>query len=421
MFVDIANITVKAGSGGNGAVSFHRDKFTASGGPDGGDGGKGGNVIFIPDKNLSTLADFRYKKIYRAENGKDGGSGKRTGKSGKDLVIKLPFGTVIKDEETDKVIADLSGPEPFIVAKGGIGGRGNMNFATSVKRSPRFAKPGLPGERLNLKLELKLLADVGLVGYPNVGKSTLISVVSQAKPQIANYHFTTLSPVLGVVKYGEDLSFVMADVPGLIAGAWKGVGLGHRFLRHIERCRLIVHIVDVSGVEGRDPVNDFDVINRELAKYDENLSKRPMIVAGSKCDIASFEQIDRFKNYVEDKGYKFFPISSISNIGLQALLDNIAETLSKLPPKIIFEPEITYTKTSDIVNNVEVNFVDGVYVLESDSLRILLDSINFHDYDSMQYFQKRITDCGITDALKRAGAREGDTVRICDMEFEFFD
>ncbi len=338
MFADVAIITVKAGNGGNGAVSFHRDVFTASGGPDGGNGGRGGSIIFQADRGLSTLVDFRYKKKYIAQNGEDGKSDRRSGKSGNDLLIKVPFGTLIKDNTTGALIKDLSDSEQVIIAKGGKGGAGNMNFATPVRQSPRFAKAGEEGETLELKLELKLIADVGLIGYPNVGKSTLISVVSAAKPQIANYHFTTLSPILGVVKYSEDTSFVMADIPGLIEGAWKGVGLGHQFLRHIERCKVFLHVVDVSGSEGREPINDFEVITNELNNYNSKLLSRPMIVVGNKCDIASKTAVEAFENYIHSKGYKFFGISAVSHKGLKELIDYTVEILSNAPDKITNRP-----------------------------------------------------------------------------------
>ena len=281
MFVDVAKIKIKAGDGGDGAVSFHREKYVAAGGPDGGDGGKGGDILFQADSNISTLADFRYKRKYNAEKGENGRSGRKFGKKAPDLIIRVPIGTVVKEAETGRILADVSGKEPVLVARGGKGGWGNVHFATPTRQVPRFAKPGLPGEEYDVVLELKLLADVGLVGFPNVGKSTLVSVVSQAKPEIANYHFTTITPVLGVVSMGEGNSFVMADIPGLIEGAWEGTGLGHQFLRHVERCRMLIHIVDVSGSEGRDPKEDFVTINNELRKFNPELAEREMLVAGT--------------------------------------------------------------------------------------------------------------------------------------------
>ena len=304
MFVDIAKIKIKAGNGGNGAVSFRREKYVAAGGPDGGDGGKGGNVVFQVDDNLATLADFRYKRKYTAPNGENGSSGRKNGKGGEDLIIKVPRGTIIREVESGAVMADMSGSEPFIAAKGGRGGWGNPHFATPTRQVPRFAKNGTPGEEWEVSLELKLLADVGLLGFPNVGKSTLVSVVSQAKPIIANYHFTTITPVLGVVSLGEGSSFVMADIPGLIEGAGDGVGLGHEFLRHVDRCRLLVHIVDAAGSEGRDPIEDFEIINKELEKFDPELAKRPQIVAANKIDLADDEQLERLEKYFTELGSK---------------------------------------------------------------------------------------------------------------------
>ena len=337
MFVDIAKIRIKAGDGGNGAVSFRREKYVAAGGPDGGDGGRGGNIVFQADTNLSTLADFRYQRKYTAQNGENGRGSRCNGKSAPDLVIRVPLGTVVKDAETGRIIADLSDYEPHVAAKGGKGGWGNIHFATATRQVPRFAKPGIPGEALEVTLELKLLADVGLVGFPNVGKSTLVSVVSEAKPVIADYHFTTLTPVLGVVHMGES-SFVMADIPGLIEGAWEGVGLGHQFLRHVDRCRMLVHIVDVSGSEGRDPKEDFRVINQELAKFNPVLAKRPMLVAGNKCDLATDEQIQEFKEFVENQGYAFFPMMAAISYQVEPLLKKIQEMLSALPPVERYEP-----------------------------------------------------------------------------------
>lgn len=423
MFVDIAKITIKSGDGGDGAVSFHREKYVASGGPDGGDGGRGGNIVFKADTNLSTLADFRYKRKYKASNGENGKSGRRTGKSAEDLVINVPKGTIIKDANTGRILADISTDEPQIIAKGGKGGHGNTHFATSVRQAPRFAKQGSPGEELEIQLELKLLADVGLVGYPNVGKSTLISVVSQAKPVIADYHFTTITPVLGVVKMHDGGSFVMADIPGLIENANEGVGLGHQFLRHVERCRLLVHIVDVSGSEGRDPIKDFETINSELEKFNPELSQRPMVVVGNKCDLADDEQIDIFKNYVEEKGYEFFPIMAAIRHGVDPILNNIWEKLSKLPPIMKYEPEsIPVVPIDDIdKNRVDIKVVDGIYVVEAKWLLRVMKSIDFDDYESLQYFQRVLVKSGVIEALKEHGITQGDTVSIYDVEFDFVD
>ena len=334
MFVDIAKIHLKAGNGGNGAVSFHREKYVAAGGPDGGDGGRGGNIVFKVDDNLSTLADFRYKRKYSAENGQNGGASRCTGKSAPDLEILVPRGTVVKDAESGRIIADVSDDDDYVIAKGGNGGWGNTHFATSTRQVPKFAKNGTPGEELDVVLELKLLADVGIIGFPNVGKSTFISVVSEAKPKIANYHFTTLTPVLGVVRIDEGASFVMADIPGLIEGAGEGVGLGHEFLRHVERCRMLIHIIDASGSEGRDPIDDFDKINKELEVFSSDLTERPQIVVANKCDLCEEEDIEKLRNYFESKGYKFFPIMAAIAEGTKAVIDCVAAKLQELPPII---------------------------------------------------------------------------------------
>lgn len=421
MFVDLATIKIKAGNGGNGAVSFHRDINTANGGPDGGNGGRGGSVIFKADTNLSTLSSFRYKKKFYAANGQNGASGRKSGKSGEDLVIKVPFGTLVKDAATGKIIADISTDDPQVILKGGRGGAGNMNFATPVKQSPNYAKPGEKGLELEVSLELKLLADVGLIGYPNVGKSSILSIVSEAKPQIANYHFTTLSPILGVVKYSYDKSFVMADIPGLIEGAWQGVGLGHKFLRHIERCRLFINVVDVSGIEGRDPCKDFDVINNELSKFSSRLSTRPMLVVGNKCDVASPESIEKFKNYVTQKGYEFFPVSAATKNGIQDLLNGIVKHLDQLPPSELFDPETDYKELALEDNGIDISKNDGVYEVKSNLLNNLIDRVNFEDYDSMCYFQDALNKFGITEALKNAGINSGDTVRVGEIEFDFYE
>lgn len=330
-FIDTATIWLHAGKGGDGAVTFHREKFVAAGGPDGGDGGRGGDIIFVADDNLSTLMDFRYKRKYTAPDGENGRAKRMSGADGDDLVIRVPRGTVLKEAETDLVVADLTGSEPVVVARGGRGGWGNSHFATPTRQIPKFAKPGLPGEDMHLKLELKVIADVGLIGFPNVGKSTLISIISAARPKIANYHFTTLTPVLGVVRVGPEQSFVCADIPGLIEGAAEGVGLGHDFLRHVERCRLLLHVVDVSGCEGRDPKADFEQINHELAGFSAELADRPQIVLGNKCDIASPEQVEEFKQYVEAKGLTFLPISAATRQGVDNLPALVYNRLKDLP------------------------------------------------------------------------------------------
>ena len=421
MFVDVANIMIKAGDGGNGAVTFHREKYVAAGGPDGGDGGRGGDVVFVADTNLSTLVDFRYKRRYIAQNGQPGQGKRCTGKSAEPLVIRVPKGTVIRDRTTGRVMADISGSEPVVLAHGGKGGWGNAHFATPTRQIPRFSKPGLPGEKFEVTLELKLLADVGLVGFPNVGKSTLISMVSEAKPKIANYHFTTLTPVLGVVRVAEEKSFVMADIPGLIEGASEGVGLGHEFLRHVDRCRLLVHVVDVSGVEGRDPEEDFARIMEELQRYSPELAQRPMLVAGNKCDIAAPEQVERFRSFCEGKGYEFYPISAATRQGLQELIYAVSRLLDTLPPVREYEPEPIPEEERIPQNSREftVRVEDGVYFVEAPWLIYALGGVNMDDYESLQYFQRVLRNTGIIDKLLEMGIQEGDTVCILDYEFDF--
>ena len=421
MFVDKAKIRITAGNGGNGAVAFHREKFVNAGGPDGGDGGKGGNIVFQVDDNLTTLSDFRYKRKYKAQNGENGRGGKCNGKRGEDLIIKVPRGTVIRENSTGAIMADMSKDETFIAAKGGNGGWGNPHFATPTRQVPRFAKDGMPGEDWEVTLELKLLADVGLIGFPNVGKSTLISVVSEAKPIIANYHFTTLTPVPGVVRMGPESSFVMADIPGIIEGASDGIGLGHEFLRHIERCRILVHVVDVSGSEGRDPFTDFETINAELVKYNEELANYPQIVAGNKTDLATDEQRESFKKYIEEKGYEYFEICAPILEGTQDLINAIAKKLSTLPPIKIYErEEIT---VSDIYKTSKRDFtirVEGdVYIIEAEWLAKILSKTDLEDYESLQYFQNALQSSGIINALIERGIQEGDTVSIYDLEFDY--
>ena len=422
MFVDIAKIHLKAGKGGDGAVSFHREKYVAAGGPDGGDGGRGGNIVFKADSNLSTLADFRYKRKYAAEAGQNGGASRCTGKSAQDLVISVPVGTLVKDAETGRIIADISDDEPVVIAKGGNGGWGNQHFATATRQVPRFAKSGNPGEELDVTLELKLLADVGLIGFPNVGKSTLVSVVSEAKPKIANYHFTTLTPVLGVVRMGEGSSFVMADIPGLIEGAGEGVGLGHEFLRHVERCRMLVHIIDISGSEGRDPIEDFDKINHELEVFSPELSERPQIVVGNKCDLTSEEEVERITAYFEEKGYKFFPVMAAIAEGTDELINFVAATLQKLPPIKKYEAEpkpledLTVAKKRDFT----IRVCDGVYFVENcEWILDVMNRVDPDDYESLQYFERVLRQSGIIDALEDKGIAEGDTVSVYDVEFDF--
>lgn len=422
MFVDKVEISIKAGNGGNGAVSFHREKYVNAGGPDGGDGGKGSDIVFAPDDSLSTLIDFRYKKKYVAPDGEAGGAKRCSGKSMEPTVIKVPRGTVIKDAHTGRILADISDDEPVVVARGGKGGKGNARFATPTRQIPRFSKPGFPGEKFDVVLELKLLADVGLVGFPNVGKSSLISVVSAAKPTIANYHFTTLTPVLGVVKRGEK-SFVMADIPGLIEGASEGVGLGHEFLRHVERCRLIVHVVDVSGIEGRDPKEDFDKINLELANFSEELSERPQIVAANKCDLATEEQIAEFEEFIKEKGLPFFRISAATTEGTEALMDAVLAKLDTLPPVKRYEAQQLSLEELAAMDEQKHGFTvtkqDGVYIVDAEWLAPILSVVNMEDYESLQYFQRVLRSSGIIDELERQGIQEDDLVSIFDFEFNY--
>jgi len=421
MFIDTATIHLKAGDGGNGAVSFHREKYVAAGGPDGGDGGRGGSIYFVADDTLSTLSDFRYKHKFSAENGLPGAGKRCYGKSAPDLTLRVPRGTVVTDPETGRIIADISGDEPVLIAKGGNGGWGNSHFATPTRQVPRFAKPGTPGESMDVTLELKLLADVGLLGFPNVGKSSFLSVVSEAKPAIANYHFTTLSPVLGVVRVGEEQSFVMADIPGLIEGASEGVGLGHEFLRHVERCRLLVHIVDVSGSEGRDPIDDFEKINAELKQYSEELSTRPQIVAANKVDMAEEEQVKRFCEYIKNKGYECLPMSAPISHGTQELVYAVSRALRALPPVKIYEAEQEKVETvlTRKDKSVKITKEDGVFFVTAEWLRKVMQSVNFDDRESLQFFESVLLDNGVIKALEEAGIGEGDTVVIYDLEFEF--
>lgn len=419
MFLDIATIFIKAGNGGDGAVSFHTEKYVPNGGPDGGDGGKGGDIIFVADSTSSTLVDFQYAKHFRAENGENGSSKNCTGKSGKDLVIKVPCGTIIKDKKTGAVIADMFYKDStFVCAKGGLGGKGNARFANARRKAPRFSQKGEKTLERELTLELKTIADVGLVGFPNVGKSTILSVVSSAKPKIANYHFTTLSPNLGVVKY-YDNSFVLADIPGLIEGASKGAGLGIRFLRHIERVRLIVHVVDISGSEDRDPYDDYVKINRELADYSEKLAALPQIVCANKCDLLEDEsKITEFENKI---GKKVIRVSAISNSGTKELLDEIFRMLPSLPEQQPLPADFTEEELADKQSFVIDIDEDGVYVVEGTLIDMLVRNVVLSDYESFTYFQKTLKDRGVIDALRKAGIVEGDTVRVADIEFEFVE
>ena len=419
MFIDKARIRFVAGKGGDGAVSFHREKYVAAGGPDGGDGGNGGSIYLLADDHLSTLADYKYRKKYQAENGENGRGNRCHGKSADDLILKVPRGTIVREYESGKIMADVSGDEPVLICKGGRGGFGNAKFATPTRQIPRFAKTGTQGEAYDISLELKLIADVGLIGFPNVGKSTLLSVISNAKPKIANYHFTTLSPNLGVVRF-KDTSFVAADIPGLIEGASKGIGLGYDFLRHIERCRLLVHIVDVSGSEGRDPIQDFEQINEELRLFSEELAGRQQIVVGNKIDLADEEAIDRFRSYLEEKGYKAFFMSAITTEGTQDIVAACAEALSKLPPVKKYEPDFVRPekKTRDRDFQIERDD-DGEWEIIAPWLERILMQSNIEDYESLMYFQNALADSGILDKLEELGVQEGDSIHIGDYQFDY--
>jgi GTP-binding protein len=422
-FIDKARITVRSGSGGNGAVAFHREKYVAAGGPDGGDGGRGGSIILQADENMSTLMDFRYKRKYVAENGVDGQGSRKSGKDGGDLTIRVPLGTVVRDAESGEIMKDLSDREPWVLCRGGRGGWGNMHFATPTRQVPRFAKSGLPGETHDVILELKLLADVGLVGFPNVGKSTLLSVVSKAQPKIADYHFTTLFPNLGVVYVDEGRSFVMADIPGIIEGAAEGAGLGHDFLRHIDRCRLLVHVVDVSGSEGRDPVADFDAINEELRRYSADLARRPQIVAANKTDIlADPENLERLRARAEAAGFPLLTISAASHQGVRELVDKISEMLSALPPVKVFAPEyVPKPDPTEAPGTAEIRRTgDGhTWQVEGEWLERLMGNVNLTDYESRMFFDRTLREAGLYRQLEEKGIEDGDTVSLYGYEFEY--
>ena len=421
-FVDHVKITCKAGNGGNGSLSFHREKFVQAGGPDGGDGGKGGDIIFYADLNMHTLLDFRFNRKYQAENGADGAANRCTGRNGNDLVIKVPVGTVIREAESGAVVADMDAAgESRVVLRGGKGGWGNQHFATPTRQAPNFAKPGVKTEIHTFLLELKTIADVGLVGYPNVGKSTILSVVTAAKPKIGNYHFTTLTPNLGIVRrYGKDI--VLADIPGLIEGAAEGAGLGHDFLRHVERTRLLLHVLDIAGSEGRDPVADFDRINYELANYGE-LAERPQIVVCNKADLPGAEEnVERLRAHLAELGRDdpVFVVSAATHQGFDPLLDKAATMLEALPPIVHFVEEVTF---EDRLKPGEFEIVrDGsVYEVTGTVMERLIDSVNFDDDESIAWFHRTLRRWGVIDALRREGAAEGDIVRIGEMEFDFVE
>ena len=422
MFVDKVRITVIGGRGGDGAVAFHREKYVASGGPDGGDGGHGGSVILRVNDNLSTLLDFRYKRKYSAQCGQNGAGRKMSGKRGEPLVIQVPRGTVVRDAETNQIIVDMSTGEDFVIAKGGRGGWGNAHYATPTRQAPRFAKAGIKGEERDVILELKLLADVGLVGFPNVGKSTLLSVTSNARPKIANYHFTTLFPNLGVIYVDEGVSFVMADIPGIIEGAAEGAGLGHDFLRHIDRCRLLVHVVDVSGSEARDPVEDFDAICAELSNYSVDLSNRPMIVAANKVDLLSpdSDNLQRLRQHVEAAGCELYEISAGTTQGTKQLMRVIAEKLRQLPPVTIYEPEyVAPVVEAGDPSELVIEHLGNTWLITGTWLERLIQNINFDDYESRNYFDVQLRKCGLFARLEEMGIQDGDTVDIYDFAFEY--
>ena len=420
-FVDTAKITVRSGNGGNGVVSFHREKYVANGGPDGGDGGRGGDIVVEVNDHMSTLMDFRYKRKYTAGNGADGAGKRCTGRDGEDLIIRVPRGTVIRDAETREIIQDMSQTDRFVLCRGGRGGWGNQHFATPTRQVPRFAKAGLPGQSRDVILELKLLADVGLVGFPNVGKSTLLSVVSRAQPKIANYHFTTLFPNLGVVYVEEGVSFVMADIPGIIEGAAEGAGLGHDFLRHIDRCRLLIHVVDVSGSEGRDPVADFEAINEELKQYSPELAGRKMIVAANKVDIMEDSALlDALRAHVEGLGLELVEISAAAHQGTRELVLRTAQLLQELPPVAVYEP--TYVERPPEVDTdgaVDIQEFDGTWVVDAPWLQRLIANVNFGDYESRNWFDQKLRQSGLFDKLEEMGIKDGDIVSLYDLEFEY--
>ena len=424
MFTDYVRIHAEAGKGGNGAISFRREKYVAAGGPDGGDGGKGGDVYFKVDKDANTLIEFRYKKKFKAENGQNGEGGHRYGKSGQDLYIPVPIGTVVKDSATDEVLADLSEPEEVaLILKGGRGGKGNSHFATSTRQAPRFAQDGEPGEEKDLTLELKLLADVGLIGFPNVGKSTFLSVVTSATPKIANYHFTTIEPNLGVVKskYGD--SFVIADIPGIIEGASQGVGLGIQFLRHIERTRLLLHFIDVSGTEGRNPVDDYYKVNEELKQYSEKLAKRTQIIVANKIDSMQDSNLyEDLKKIKKEHNQKIFKISGVTGEGVEELMNYVSKTLKTLPKENLIEikeKEKVYTLKDE--EDFTITREKGVFVVKGEKVDSIMRKVNIGDYESLFYLHRKLDEIGLNQALKKQGIKDGDIVKIGDYEMEWED
>ena len=420
-FIDTAKITVRSGAGGNGAVAFHREKYVAAGGPDGGDGGRGGDIVLKVDERMSTLMDFRYKRKYVAENGGNGAGKRCTGKDGAPLVIRVPRGTVVRDAETREIICDMSGDESFVLARGGNGGWGNKHFATPTRQTPQFAKAGLPGKERVVLLELKLLADVGLVGFPNVGKSTLLSVATKARPKIADYPFTTLFPNLGVVFVDDGVSFVLADIPGIIEGAADGAGLGHDFLRHIDRCRLLIHLVDVSGLEGRDPVEDFEAICAELQAYSPDLASRRMLVAANKLDIAQDRDgLERLRAHVEGLGLPFFELSAASHQGVRELMRAAAGELAHLPPVRVYEPEyVERPPQVDTSEPLTIRHEDDVWIVEGPWLQKIMANVNFSNYESRNRFDRMLRSAGLFDRLEEMGLHDGDLVSLYDLDFEY--
>ena len=420
-FIDKAKITVRSGAGGGGAVSFHREKYVAAGGPDGGDGGRGGDILVVVNDHMSTLLDFKYKRKYVAGDGESGGGKRCTGKDGASLTLRVPRGTVIRDAETGEIIRDMSDDTPFVLCRGGNGGWGNKHFATPTRQVPMFAKAGLPGKSRDVILELKLLADVGLVGFPNVGKSSLLSVASKARPKIANYHFTTLFPNLGVVYVDEGVSFVMADIPGIIEGAAEGAGLGHDFLRHIDRCRLLIHVVDVSGSEGRDPVEDFETINAELREYNPELAGRPMLVVANKMDIVEeLEALERFRAHIQKLGLPLFEISAATNQGVREVMQAAAAELSHLPPLRFYEP--TYVERPPEVDTTEpltIQHEDDVWIVDGPWLQKIMANVNFSDFESRNWFDRMLRQSGLFDRLEEMGIQNGDLVSLYNLEFEY--
>lgn len=426
MVIDYVKISVKAGDGGNGAVSFRREKYIAAGGPDGGDGGKGGDVYFKVDSNTSTLLDFKYKKKFKAEDGKRGEGARKAGKSGQNLYISVPKGTIIKDIDKNVIVADLSKDgQEFLIAKGGKGGRGNAQFATPTRQVPNFAEQGKKGAEKNLELELKMLADVGLVGFPNVGKSTLISIVSSAKPKIANYHFTTLDPSLGVVKPKTGEPFVMADIPGIIEGASDGVGLGIRFLKHVERTRLLLHVLDAAGTEGRNPVDDFNKINKELKSYSKILADKEQIVVANKMDVANDKKlIEEIEDMCKKNNLKLFKISAATREGIDDLIEYIAQKLKDIPKEDIVEVDEMYGVEDEIVDqewNIEVQTrKDGkYYIVYGAPIERLMSKVNIFDVESRQYMQKVLNQIGVMDKLREMGIKPGDFIEIEEYQLEY--